>query len=79
MAVFGLLRRVVWWKFTEVSEVLIAPMMEQQVSLSVNVYQTTRRYNPRYSHLHTRRRENLKSYSLIVFLLPLACARGEEI
>jgi hypothetical protein len=29
---------------------------------SVNFYQTTRRYNPGDSHLHTRRRENLKSY-----------------
>jgi hypothetical protein len=29
---------------------------------SVNVYQTTRRYNPEDSHLRTHRRENLKSY-----------------
>jgi hypothetical protein len=28
----------------------------------VNVYQTTRRYNPEDSHLHTLRRENLISY-----------------
>jgi hypothetical protein len=28
----------------------------------VNFYQTTRRYNPEDSHLHTCRRENLKSY-----------------
>jgi hypothetical protein len=28
----------------------------------VNFFQTTRRYNPEDSHLHTRRRENLKSY-----------------
>jgi hypothetical protein len=28
---------------------------------SVNFYQTTRRNNPEDSHLHTRRRENLKS------------------
>jgi hypothetical protein len=28
----------------------------------VNFYQTTRRYNPEDSHLHTPRRENLKSY-----------------
>jgi hypothetical protein len=27
----------------------------------VNFYQTTRRYNPEDSHLHTHRRENLKS------------------
>jgi hypothetical protein len=29
---------------------------------SVNFYRTTRHYNPEDSHLHTRRRENLKSY-----------------
>jgi hypothetical protein len=29
---------------------------------SVNFYQTTRRYIPEDSHLHTRRRENLKSH-----------------
>jgi hypothetical protein len=29
---------------------------------SVNIYQTTPRYNPEDSHLHIRRRENLKSY-----------------
>jgi hypothetical protein len=29
---------------------------------SENFYQTTRRYNPEDSHIHTRRRENLKSY-----------------
>jgi hypothetical protein len=29
----------------------------------VNFYQTTRRYNPEDSHLHSHRRENLKSYS----------------
>jgi hypothetical protein len=29
---------------------------------SINFYQTTRRNNPEDSHLHTRRRENLKSH-----------------
>jgi hypothetical protein len=28
----------------------------------VQLYQTTRCYNPEDSHLHTHRRENLKSY-----------------
>jgi hypothetical protein len=28
----------------------------------VNIYQTTRRYNPEDSHFRTHRRENLKSY-----------------
>jgi hypothetical protein len=32
---------------------------------SVNYYQTTRRNNPEDSHLHTRRRENLKSHKII--------------
>jgi hypothetical protein len=31
----------------------------------VNFYQTTRCYNPEDSHLHTHRRENLKSYFVI--------------
>jgi hypothetical protein len=32
----------------------------------VNFYQTTRRYNPEDSHLCTHRRENLKSYLVIM-------------
>jgi hypothetical protein len=31
---------------------------------SVNFYQTTWRYNSEDSYLHTRRRENLKSYKI---------------
>jgi hypothetical protein len=34
----------------------------------VNFYQTTRRYNPEDNHLHSRRRENLKSYLSVNFL-----------
>jgi hypothetical protein len=30
--------------------------------MSVNFYQATRRNNPEDSHLHTRRRENIKSH-----------------
>jgi hypothetical protein len=39
-------------------------MMEAAIAseTSVNFYQTTRHYNPEDSHLHTRRRENLKPY-----------------
>jgi hypothetical protein len=39
-------------------------MMEAESTseTSVIIYQTTRRYNPEDSHLHTRRSENLKSY-----------------
>jgi hypothetical protein len=31
---------------------------------SVNFYRATRRNNPEDSHLHTRRRENLKSHTV---------------
>jgi hypothetical protein len=66
-----LLRRAVWWKFTNISEVLdasiigkIALMMEAASTseTSVNFYRTTRRNNPGDSHLHTRSRENLRSH-----------------
>jgi hypothetical protein len=44
-------------------ESLIALMMQavQTSESSVNSYQSTRRYNPEDSHLHSHRRENLKS------------------
>jgi hypothetical protein len=42
----------------------IALMMEAESisETSVHFYQTTRRNNPEDSHLHTSRRENLKSH-----------------
>jgi hypothetical protein len=42
----------------------IALMMEaaRTSEMLVQLYQTTRCYNPEDSHLHTYRRENLKSY-----------------
>jgi hypothetical protein len=45
---------------------LIALMMEAVSTSepSVNFYQTARHNNPGDSHLHTRRRENLKSHKL---------------
>jgi hypothetical protein len=55
-----LLRRVDWYEFINVSEVLVASiraitaMMMDAVSTSetsVNFHQTTRRYNPEDSHL----------------------------
>jgi hypothetical protein len=43
----------------------------------VNFYQTTRCYNPEDSHLHTHRRENLKSYlCYISIVLEYAVIRG---
>jgi hypothetical protein len=43
---------------------IIALMMEAASTskLQVNFYQTIRRNNPKHSHLHNRRRENLKSH-----------------
>jgi hypothetical protein len=61
-----MLRRVVWQKLTDFLEVLTASIIrammeaESTCETSVNFYQTTRRYNPEDSHLHSRRRENLK-------------------
>jgi hypothetical protein len=68
ITVFGLLRCVVWYKLTNVSEVLTALMMEA-VSISetsVHFYQTTQHNIPEDSHfqelgclslLNTRRDE----------------------
>jgi hypothetical protein len=41
---------------------LLPPSSETLVQL----YQTTRCYNAEDSHLHTHRRENLKSYKVVV-------------
>jgi hypothetical protein len=42
---------------------VITLMMEAaRTSETLNFYQTTRLYNPEDSHLHTHRRENLRSY-----------------
>jgi hypothetical protein len=53
---------VVFWVVAPCS--LIALMMEaaRTSETLVNVYQTTRCYNPEDSNLHTHRRENLKFY-----------------
>jgi hypothetical protein len=42
---------------------------------SANFSQTTRRNNPEDSHVHTRRRENLKSYNTSIIDNP----RGENL
>jgi hypothetical protein len=46
-------------------ELYVALMIEAASTseMSVNFYQTTRRNNPEKSHLHTRRRENLKFHN----------------
>jgi hypothetical protein len=45
----------------------------------VNFYQTTRCYNPEDSNLHTHRRENFKSYLVILKVLELkGTVRGKE-
>jgi uncharacterized membrane protein YkgB len=70
MAVFWVFVPCSLVKFTDVSEVLpvsiirAISLMMAAVSTSetsANIYQTTRHKNPEDSHLHTRRRENLKS------------------
>jgi hypothetical protein len=55
---------VVFW----VVEPYISLMMEavQTSETLVNSYQSTRRYNPEDSRLRNHRRENLKSYLIIV-------------
>jgi hypothetical protein len=70
-----MLRRVVWQKFTYISEELAAfiirAMMIEAASTSeapVNFYQTTRCNIPEDSYIHTCRRENLKSHKAVSFL-----------
>jgi hypothetical protein len=71
MAVFWVVApRVVWYKFTNVLEVLAASIIIRTMEAArtsetlVNFYQTTRRYNPEGNHLRTHRRENFKSYMI---------------
>jgi hypothetical protein len=62
-----MLRSVVSSKLTDVSEVLTASIMRAMMvavstsETSVNFYETARRNIPEHSHIHTRRRGNLKS------------------
>jgi hypothetical protein len=79
-----MLRRVVWYKFTDVSVVLAASIIRAMIALimeavstsetSVNFYHTTRHNNPEDSHLHTRRRENLKSYIILNLYQTFNCS-----
>jgi hypothetical protein len=56
MTVFWAVRRVVWQKFNDVSEVFAALMMEavSTSKTSVNFYQTTRRNNTEDSRLYVK-------------------------
>jgi hypothetical protein len=62
-----MLRRVLWYKLTDVSEVHIGPVIRAMMEAactsetSVNFYQTTRHNTPDDNHLHTLRHEKLKS------------------
>jgi hypothetical protein len=69
------LHYVVWWKFTDVSEVLAAYIFRTLVialiteeastcKASVNFYQTTWHNSPGDIHLHTHHHENLKSHKV---------------
>jgi hypothetical protein len=55
------LKMTVFWIFALMMEAACAS------ETSVNFYQTTRRKNPEDSHLHTRRRENLKCQNFSYF------------
>jgi hypothetical protein len=72
-----MLRRIVWQKFTDVSEALAASIIRAMRSMmaaastsetSVNFYPTPRRNIPEDSQFHIRRRENLKSHQEIKLL-----------
>jgi hypothetical protein len=45
----------------------------------VNFYQTPRRYNPEDSHLRTHRRENLKSYFIIIIVTAMKTSNFKQI
>jgi hypothetical protein len=58
---------------------IIRAMMEaaSTYETSVNFYQTVGRNNPEDSHLHTRRRENLESYTADIEI-PHPSRQGEN-
>jgi hypothetical protein len=62
------------YSLVEIDRCLIALMMEavSTSKTSVSLYQTTRRNIPEDSHLHTRRRENLKLHQLLKLIDNLA-------
>jgi hypothetical protein len=58
----GMLRGIVTWKLTDVSDVLTA-----SINISVYFYETTRRSILGDSRLHPRCRDNLTSHKIILF------------
>jgi hypothetical protein len=66
MAVFWMMRPLVWYKRTDVSEILAVSIIRAMLAAStsetsVNFYQTTGRNIPEESHLHTDLCYNLRS------------------
>jgi hypothetical protein len=67
MAVFWVVASLVLQKFTDVSEVLAVSIIAVMIDVartsetSVNIYKITLQYSPADGHLHTHRREDLKS------------------
>jgi hypothetical protein len=73
-----MLRRVFLLKFTGILEMLAASIIRAMEAAStsetsISFYQTTRRNIPEDSHLHTCRRENLKSHGYEL----LGCMKGK--
>jgi hypothetical protein len=70
----------VWWKFTDVSEVLtefLFTLMMEEASTLVNFYPTTQRNVPKDTHLHTcvtMRTWNLTRTYFVHHTLSKACA-----
>jgi hypothetical protein len=65
MAVFWTVAPCSLVTFIDVSEVLAASIIRaMRMMEAAKFYHTTRSYNPEDSYLHTRRRENLKSYTI---------------
>jgi hypothetical protein len=50
-----MLRRAVWCKFTDISEVFAASVTRDTSEISASFFQTTGRNNPEDSHYHTFR------------------------
>jgi hypothetical protein len=59
-------RMDIWFQYKYKGLACYGALMMEAASISetsINFYQTTRRNNPEDSHLHTRRRENMKSHT----------------